>query len=190
MTEHQSKAAITMTDTKLTRRGVPLYKSNPFLSGDQLTVRTKRITNKAGDMYMVQRDTGEVKADIAGFWESHEVDATRFVKLFVNGVAAIKELSGAGTKVFEVLYLRVQAEVSKDQVLMAYAAVDQDLTPMSAPTYDRGMRELIAKGFIAATPVQGMYWLNLDYLWNGDRLAFVREYRKANPALSITSGDL
>ena len=61
---------------------------------------------------------------------------------------------------------------------MAFSAVDQVLTPMSEATYTRGMRELIEKDFIAATKVQGWYWLNPDFVWNGDRLAFVKEYRK------------
>jgi len=107
------------------------------------------------------------------------------VKLFVRGVKALKELTGAGTKVFEVLYLRVQENIGKDQVYMAFAAVDQALTPMSNPTYDRGMRELIEKGFIAATPMQGVFWLNPSFVWNGDRLAFVKEYRRAAPGKAI-----
>jgi hypothetical protein len=51
---------------------------------------------------------------------------------------------------------------------------------MSEATYTRGMRELTEKGFIAATPSQGMFWLNPSFVWNGDRLAFVKEYRKAS----------
>jgi len=129
-------------------------------------------------MMLVNSNDGEITTRIAGFWEAEEVDATKFVKLFVKGVKALKELTGAGTKVFEVLYIRVQENIGKDQVFMSFAAVDQVLTPMSAPTYDRGMRELMEKGFIAATPVQGWYWLNPSFVWNGDRLAFVKEYRR------------
>jgi hypothetical protein len=47
---------------------------------------------------------------------------------------------------------------------------------MSEATYTRGMRELIEKGFLAATPNIGLYWLNPSFIWNGDRLAFVKEY--------------
>ncbi len=133
--------------------------------------------------------SGEITAQIAGFWEAEEVDATKFVKLFVKGVKALKELSGAGTKVFEVLYLRVQEAIGKDQIYMAFSSVDQVLTPMGNATYDRGMRELIEKGFIAATPSQGMYWLNPSFVWNGDRLAFVKEYRKAPSRAKIEGKD-
>jgi hypothetical protein len=165
---------------KQTRRGVALYEKNPFIV--ETTTRTRRVTNRRGDMMLVNSTTGEIQSQVAGFWEAEEVDATKFVKLFVKGVQALKELSGAGTKVFEVLYLRVQENIGRDQVFMAFAAVDQALTPMSQPTYDRGMREILEKGFIASTPVQGWYWLNPSFVWNGDRLAFVKEYRKKTSA--------
>lgn len=69
--------------------------------------KTKRLTNKRGDM-MVVGETGEIIAPVAGFWQAQEVDAAKFVKLYVNGVRAFKELTNAGTRVFEVLYLEVQ----------------------------------------------------------------------------------
>ena len=159
-----------------TRRGVTLYDKNPFMV--EMATKTRRVTNKRGDMMLVNSNTGEIQSNIAGFWEAEEVDATKFVKLFVKGVKALKELTGAGTKVFEVLYLRVQKTIGSDRVLMAWSEVDQALTPMSESTYMRGMRELIEKDFIAATPTQGMYWLNPSFVWNGDRLAFVKEYRR------------
>lgn len=126
---------------------------------------------------LVNSNTGEIQSSIAGFWEAEEVDATKFVKLFVKGVKALKELTGAGTKVFEVLYLKVQENIGKDRVFMSFSEVDQTLTPMSHATYKRGMAELLEKGFVAATHTQGFYWLNPSFVWNGDRLAFVKEYR-------------
>lgn len=158
-----------------TRRGVSVYAKNPFMA--EISTKTRRVTNKRGDMMLVSSETGEIQSSIAGFWEGEEVDATKFVKLFVRGVKALKELTGAGTRVFEVLYLRVQENIGKDRVFMALAEVDQALTPMSPATYKRGMAELIEKGFLAATPTQGWYWLNPDFVWNGDRLAFVKEYK-------------
>lgn len=176
-----SKECINMIELPVkTRRGVALYEKNPFVA--DMTTKTRRVTNKRGDMMLVSGTTGEVTSQVAGFWEAEEVDSTKFVKLFVKGVKALKELSGAGTKVFEVLYLRVQEAIGKDQIYMAFSSVDQALTPMASATYDRGMRELIEKGFVAATPSQGMYWLNPSFVWNGDRLAFVKEYKlKGNP---------
>jgi len=177
-----------MTESSVkTRRGVALYDKNPFMV--EMTTKTRRVTNKRGDMMLVNNQTGEIQSNIAGFWEAEEVDSTKFVKLFVQGVKALKELTGAGTKVFEVLYLRVQENIGKDRVFMALSEVDQALTPMSEATYTRGMRELIEKGFIAATPTQGWYWLNPSFVWNGDRLAFVKEYRRASSKTKAVEKD-
>ena len=178
MTVEPSTGTIKMTEQPKTRRGVALYEKNPFMV--EMTTKTRRITNRRGDMMLVSSETGEIQNNIAGFWESEEVDSTKFVKLFISGVKALKELTGAGTKVFEVLYLRVQENIGKDQVFMAFSAVDRALTPMSDATYNRGMRELIEKGFIAATPTQGWFWLNPSFVWNGDRLAFVKEYHRVS----------
>lgn len=163
-----------------TRRGITLYGTNPFMV--EVKTRTRRVTNKRGNMMLVSADTGEVQAPIAGFWEGEEVDSAKFVKLFVSGVKALKELTSPGTKVFEVLYLRIQESIGKDRVFISYPDLDQATTPMSPSTYKRGLAELIQKGFIAATPTQGWYWLNPEYVWNGDRLAFVKEYRRAGAA--------
>lgn len=160
------------------KKGKERFEKNPFLSGAEVATKTRRVTNKRGDMMLVNSNTGEIQTQIAGFWEAEEVDSTKFVKLFIRGVKALKELTGAGTKVFEVLYLTVQENIGKDRVLMSFAEVDQALTPMSESTFMRGMRELVEKKFIAATPTLGVYWLNPDFVWNGDRLAFVKEYRK------------
>lgn len=182
MTLIQSQEEVIMTEevaatrNQLTRRGVELYEVNPFIFDVQ--TKTRRITNKTGDMELVNKGTGEIHAAIAGFWQSEEVDSTKFVKLFVQGVKALKELSGSGTKVFEVLYGHVQEQVGKDKIHMSFSSIDQSLTPMSAATYTRGMRELTEKKFIAATPNQGIFWLNAAFIWNGDRLAFVKEYRR------------
>jgi hypothetical protein len=164
-----------------TRRGLTLYGANPFIVAGLVKPKTKRITNKKGDC-MIVGETGEIVAPVAGFWQAQEVDAAKFVKLYINGVKAFKELTNAGTKVFELLYLEVQKNISKDRVYLSFSTIDNKETKISQATFTRGMRELIDKGFVAPTIAIGWYWLNLDFMWNGDRLAFVQEYRKSKSA--------
>jgi hypothetical protein len=159
-----------------TRRGLTIYPNNPFVVGGMVKTKTKRLTNKRGDM-MVVGETGEIIAPVAGFWQAQEVDAAKFVKLYVNGVRAFKELTNAGTRVFEVLYLEVQKHIGQDRVYLSFTTLDESVK-ISQATFTRGMRELIDKGFVAPTDAVAWYWLNPDYMWNGDRLAFVRTYRK------------
>lgn len=164
---------------KLSRRGTLKHSTNPFITGAVANTKTgvRRITDKTGTrMMVVSETTGEIIAP-AGFWQAEEVDKSQFVKLYINGVKAFKDLTGAGTKVFELLYMEVQKEIGRDKIYLSFHLIDQALTPMSESTFMRGMRELIAKGFIAEALAPGWYFLNPDYMWNGDRLAFVKEYR-------------
>lgn len=177
-----------MTDLANTkkRRGVTLYESNPFVMTAQHHTRpgVRRVSSKGDRMMVVSETTGEIIAP-AGFWQYQEVDRTEFVKLYVNGVKAFKQLTSAGTKVFELFYLQVQRNVGSDRVFLSFHAIDQALTPMSEATYTRGMRELVDKKFIAPTVVQGWFFSNPDYVWNGDRLAFIKEYRVAGTQSSL-----
>lgn len=161
------------------RRGLVQYKANPFLPTTSLATksRIKRVAEANGERLMViSGDTGEMLAP-AGFWHAQEVDKTKFVKLYINGVKAFKELSNAGTRAFEFLYIAVQNNIGKDMVNLVFADIDQAVTPIGKATFYRGMKELLDKEFIAETVMTGRYFVNPDYMWNGDRLAFVKEYR-------------
>lgn len=162
-----------------TRRGMILYNENPFVNTelvDTVKTRVKRITNKKGDLYVRAADDGEMTS-AAGFWQSYEVESTQFIKLYVRGVKAFKELTGAGTKVFELLYFAMQKAIDKDRVFLTYTA-EKETSDISKATFTRGMRELIDKGFIAPTPLVGWFWINPNYAFNGDRLILVNEYRR------------
>lgn len=163
------------------KRGVK-YKVNPFISSEIVKHGSRKIANKEGDRLMVVNvGTGELLAP-AGFWQTQKVDRTQFVKLYINGVRAFKDLTSAGTRVFEVLYLKVQENIGKDQILLAYNSIDQMITPLSRSIFFRGMKELVEKDFIAESMIPGVYYLNPDFLWNGDRLTFVHEFIKESGA--------
>lgn len=169
----------TQTTEVRERLGVPVCEKNPFVSNAVASTKNgvKRVTNGKGDkMLVVSQQSGEILGG-AGFWQTQEVDKTQFVKLYINGVKALKELTNAGTKVFELLYLEVQKQIGKDTIFLSYNSVDQDVTPISRAVYQRGLKELVQKQFIAPKVDINMFFINPDFMWNGDRLAFVKEYR-------------
>ena len=170
-----------LTENLENKRGTK-FDHNPFIGTALSNTKAghKKVMSKDGStMMVVNTDSGEIVAPAAGFWQTQEVDRTAFVKLYINGVKAFKGLSGAGTKVFEILYTKVQENIGKDQLLLIYTAINQDITPVSKSTFFRGVRELVEKGFIAESTTLGVFFLNPDFLWNGDRLAFVKEFRVA-----------
>ena len=160
------------------KRGELRHATNPFISSaaDNTRQGTKRLSNKAGDKFMIVSEYGEVMAN-TGFHEIVEVDKTQFVKLYINGVKAFQGLKAAGGKVFEIIYRSVQEVPGTDRIFLHFMEIEQDITPISESTFYRGMTELIKAGFLAESTTPGMYYLNIDYLFNGNRLAFVKEYR-------------
>jgi hypothetical protein len=153
-----------------------LYETNPF----EVTSETKKkpVYNKNKDMALVHGVTGEI-TQLGGFVSYKEVSAEKFVQLYIKGVQALAELTPAGVKVFQILYIEVQSGIGKDHIYMAYSSIDQTINKMGLTTYNRGMKELIDKGFIAPTPTQGKFWLNANYIYNGDRMRIIQEFSKA-----------
>ena len=182
MSQHTSNAEEIPESSATTRKGrrpgITVYEKNPFVAdaANSAKVGTKRLSSKDGQRFMIVSDDGVVMAP-AGFHEIVEVDRTQFLKLYVNGVRAFAQLSPAGGKVFEVLYGSLCGRPGADRIWIHYKDVDQAMTPMSPATFKRGMRELLEARFIAESDRPDMYWLNVDFVFNGNRLAFIKEYR-------------
>jgi hypothetical protein len=94
-------------------------------------------------------------------------------------VKALQGLSSAGTKVFELLYLEMQKKIGSDKIYLHYSSVQASECEMSLATFKRGMKELLEKEFIFESIEPFNYFVNVNYLFNGDRLSFVREYQVA-----------
>ncbi len=167
------------SNAPVSRRGFKRYKENPSLpkASENSRTGTRRISNTKGDkMLIISQDTGEIVAP-AGFHEIFEVDKTQFVKLYINGVKAFQGLSSSGAKVFELIYVLVQGSPGADEIALHYSVVEKLKLDMSPATFKRGMRELLEKQFIYESTTPNLYWLNIDYLFNGNRLAFIKEFR-------------
>ena len=177
---HGISSATEDSDQNLSRRGLVKYETNPFLAGAALNTNegTKRRTlrSKDGSQLMITSPSGEVVAP-AGFWTTQEVDRTQFVKLYINGVRAFAGLSGAGAQVFGLVYAELQKNPGKDVIYLNYLDIDQSISTISRATFMRGVKEILIKKFLAETLVSGRYFVNPDFIFNGDRLAMVKEYR-------------
>lgn len=164
---------------KSRRKGIEKHFKNPFMAAALASTKhgTRRISPRGSNKFMiVSESTGEIVAP-AGFHEVVEVDKSQFVKLYINGVKALQDLTAAGTRLFAIIYIQVQERPGQDKVILSFSSIDQAETPISRATFDRGMREMLEKGFIAESTIPSVYFINVDYLFNGNRLAFIKEYR-------------
>ena len=146
------------------RKNTVKYVKNPFMqSALAHTVQGNRvITGKEDNTRMiVNRDTGEVEG-ITGFYQRITVDRTSFLKVYAQGIRALLGLKPAGMKVFIIVY---------DEMLE-----DDIKESMSKATFFRGISQLIEGNILAESPIRGMYWINVDYIYRGNRLALCKEY--------------
>lgn len=156
------------------KHGIPVYTSNPSVPVEAEIKKSRRAqigTETKG--LVVDNGTGEILGAggaIAYEWE--EVDKERFVKLYLAGLKQAAGLSKAGLAVFELVYQQVRENPGKDEIKLS-----QSMSPLPPVTYRRGVRELLEKEFIFRSPYDGLFFVNIRFMFNGDRLAFVKGYR-------------
>lgn len=159
--------------------GVAVYETNPSVPKPDEIKKLKRV--RLGDEQrglIVNNGTGEIfGAGGAVVYEWEEVDKERFVKLYLAGLRQAAGLSKAGLSVFEMVYNELRNKPGEDTVLLS-----QKRSDMERRSYHRGLRELLQKEFLFRSPFPGMFFVNIRFMFNGDRLAFVNGYRLKNEA--------
>jgi hypothetical protein len=160
-----------------TKRGLPVYRVNPSIPpSNGLATRQRRFEVPGGKAsVIVDNSTGEIKGiGGMGFWWQEEVDASRFVKMFLDGIKQACALSKPGMQVFELVYHQMREKPGNDKIeLSQYMAHDRGLNER---TFRRGLRELLEKEFLYRSTSDGVFFINIRFMFNGDRLAFVRTY--------------
>jgi hypothetical protein len=160
---------ITPTQGK-SRRGYPRYLSNPsVLKTDETKTGLPRISSRFNN------DSHFIRSP-ARFYDIIAVDKTQLAQLYIQGVAALQDLNAAGIKVLAVLYNEMQKQPNADKIYLHFATVQTNGGTISLATFKRGMNELLAKEIMYESLEPFFYFINVNYLFNGERLAFVREY--------------
>ena len=166
---------------------------NPFLEPMTIEVKAnakRRYVRTATSQELVDPATGEVKA-VSMIHTVEEKDDAEFVKVFADGVKAAFGLGSAGAKVFQAVLEAYQSE----KMTGGYADCvnlmwfDNGLNGasigMSERTFNRGLKELLEKEFIAPK-MPNVYWVNSALFFKGDRVAFVKEYRRRPAQKAVT----
>lgn len=178
--------------TQLMRRGHEVYKVNPSLS-DPLPVRIRpgKFT-KETDAYMVAPGTGEIVTRGAfGFVEEKEIDSEEFVKVYLDGIRKYGELSKPGAQLFEFVYREISGKDAKDRdmVTLNYMLALDWKPDLPRTTYYRGLNELLEKGFLFRSVAADVYFVNVRFMFNGNRMVLVQSYRRKVSQAS-TQGEL
>lgn len=152
------------------------FKDNPFVADEYLKIDRGKRTIIAGNTnkLLMDKETGEIEG-ITLMHRYKEVDKTTFVKLYTTEISSLFELSKTGLKTFG--YVLNNSEINKDTIyiflpdLIAYAGWT------SLKQAYRGLGELIANKIIAMSNRPNIWFINPNIFFNGDRIAFIKEYR-------------
>lgn len=160
------------------------HKTNPFLDDMIVPVKGRQVRlSRLGhdENILVNQSTGEVQGTHVTTFK--RVDGEQFVKLFTANIGLTFDLSAAGIKAFGVLLWVVQNRaLSKDEVdldsltLEEFLEVHKDTAEkplrLSLATFKRGLNEMEKAQIVAKTMRQGRYFINPNFVFNGDRIAF------------------
>lgn len=168
-----------MTDKKK-RQKIIRYEENPFIDNMIVPIKGQKIQiSRLGrdDNILVNQSTGEVQGTHVTTYKN--VDTEQFVKLFTANIALTFELGAAGIKAFGVLaWILQDRSISKDLVpldkfvLEDFLKAQEKKLALSQATFSRGLAELERAKIIAKHLRQGWYFINPNFVFNGDRIAF------------------
>jgi hypothetical protein len=140
-----------------------------------------RKTGKQANAYMVSGDTGEVLAEgNFAFVEEKEVDAEQFVKVYLEGIRQHAQLSKTGAMIFELVYREMSGIAGKDNdaIVLNYVIAQRWKADMTRRTFDRGLAELLDKEFLFSSISSDTYFVNVRFMFNGDRMVLAKAYRR------------
>lgn len=155
------------------------YKINPFLNDFKINTKDKQIKISclgSDDNILVNQSTGETYGTHVSTYK--KVDNDKFVKLFTQNIALTFDLTSAGIKAFNVLMFAVQKQaIEKDIIALDSFTLDDFISQsyslkLSLATFKRGVSELVKSKIIAHQSRKGFYFINPNFVFNGDRIAF------------------
>ena len=155
--------------------------SNPLVETREIAIK-KRYVRTGRTEELLNTETGEISRVVAHH-QVIEKDDAEFVKVFSAGIKAMYDLNRTAARVFQLVLERYEQEpmaggYADSLYLMWFdGGLSGQVIGMSEATFNRGLRELVEKGFLYPR-MPGVYWTNPNLFFKGDRVAFIHEYRR------------
>lgn len=163
---------------------LPKYLTNPSIDTVVLNSRTKKVFAKNNEaLYITNVETGEHTPATGGaaFVKEEIVDSEQFIKLYAAGVKHIANLTTAGFKIFQLVYLLMIESPNNDRLIIDFhELVATKKFDQSQKTFIRGINELLGKNIIYQSMTPSVYFLNMNLFFNGDRITMVQSYKIRN----------
>lgn len=170
----QKNKISTMATKKIS--GVEKYEKNPFLQDGVLTIKRGKSTVIAGSTkkVMVDTETGEAEGLVL-LHKYKEVDKDQFIKLYLGEIKSLFELSKTGLKAFG--YVISCMRINDAEIYLSVSKMCIFCGWVSTTQAYLGLGELIKNKIIAPSVDPNLWFINPNVIFNGDRIAFIKEYR-------------
>ena len=157
------------------------HDSNPFMDGDHglvYRIPTKRKSVSYGVEQLFDAN-GQPVPETMTFRKQRRVDAEHFVKLYAQGISMVADLSRGAFKVCAAI-LRIYRDDEEnwtDVVHASHKVAQQNGYAHGESAWFRGIDELLRKDVIQNNSRgPGIYYVNPNMFYKGDRVALVNEY--------------
>lgn len=164
---------------------IPHMNFNPFtvtLNDSFITANKKQGESASvGNFNVVDRETGEVLSDVKSniiFRRKQYVDNQQFIKIYSKSLRDIFDLSYGALKVF--FYFMHIMQNSKDSDLVWFDVNEcQEFCKYKnhRPVYDN-VTELVKKAIICKSDKPHRFWVNPQFVFNGNRIVVFNEFIK------------
>jgi hypothetical protein len=161
------------------------YKENPFLEDLNIRVRSKNVRvskmGKKENIDLINQETGEHHGSF--ITTTKRVDEEQFLKLFTSNIAMTFDLKAAGIKAFNVLcFVMQQKAIEKDKIFIDKFVLEEFnevyTKKLSRSVLYKGIKELIENKILARSQREGEYFINPNFVFNGDRIVFTHIIEK------------
>ena len=160
------------------KQGIVAFEVNPFWEDTKVKIGTKKISVSGG---MHISDEGE-SVKHSGIHVVREVDESEFMKIYTKNIKSIFDLKPSTQRVLQYLLTELQKTPNADAIYLAWLDADRYFSELdvniSRSSFQRSLKELLLKGFIAESTRTSMFWFNPNLFFNGNRMTFINEFRR------------
>lgn len=166
-----------ISDVPSRKKGVTVYKENPFWEPTEIRVG-KKIIRVAGGIHVSNEGEG---VQHSGIYIIEHIDKEEFIKLYTKNIKIFFDLRPSAQKVLQAVLNILQKNPGNDALYLPFFEVQEyskkNSLAISKASFHNAMKEMIQKGFLAEAEAPNKYWINPHIFFNGDRMSFIREYR-------------
>lgn len=183
-----------MEEKRINFRNLPMSPNvNPLMEPTTIKIKNRVARTAVDARSLLNPETGEISA-VAKIYTVDERDDEQFVKVFAQGVKEAFNLNRTAARVFQAILSAYQNEKMTggfaDCVYLYWhgTGLNGHTIGMTDRTFYNGLRTLIERKFLAPKS-PNLYWVNPTLFFKGDRVAFIREYRRKSSGRTLQGND-